>query len=81
MEASPHAAVHGHADFVIALVCFVLLVSWRLPPLVVVALGAAAGVVVPAPGGGSLVRPPAGADQGRWFVWTTPGAVPTLLTS
>ncbi len=37
-------AVHGHADFVIALSCFVLLVSWKVPPLVVVALGAAAGV-------------------------------------
>ncbi len=36
-------AVHEHADFLIALACFVLLVAWRLPPLVVVALGAAAG--------------------------------------
>ncbi len=46
------AAVRGHADFVIALACFVLLVSWRTPPLVVVALGAAAGVVASAVGGG-----------------------------
>lgn len=45
-------AVHGHADFVIALGCFVLLVSWRLPPLAVVALGAAAGVVAATVGGG-----------------------------
>jgi len=37
-------AVHGHVDFAIALVCFVLLVSWRLPALVVVVLGALAGV-------------------------------------
>lgn len=27
-------------DFAIALACFVLLVSWRLPPLIVVVLGA-----------------------------------------
>jgi len=45
-------AVHGHADFLIALVCFVLLVSWKVPPLVVVALGAAAGVIVATVGGG-----------------------------
>ena len=38
-------AVHGHADFVIALACFVLLVSWKVQPLGVVALGAACGVV------------------------------------
>jgi chromate transporter len=37
-------AVHGHVDFAIGLACFVLLVSWRLPPLIVVALGALAGV-------------------------------------
>lgn len=45
-------AVHGHADFGVALSCFVLLVSWRAPPLVVVALGAAAGVIAAALGGG-----------------------------
>jgi len=45
-------AVHGHGDFLIALVCFVLLVSWKVPPLVVVALGAAAGVIVATVGGG-----------------------------
>ncbi len=45
-------AVRGRADFAIALSCFVLLVSWKVPPLVVVALGAAAGVVAAAAGGG-----------------------------
>jgi chromate transporter len=45
-------AVHQHVDFVIALSCFVLLVSWKLPPLVVVVLGAAAGIAVAAIGGG-----------------------------
>jgi len=44
-------AVHQHLDFVIALSCFVLLVSWKAPPLVVVALGAAAGVVIGTVGG------------------------------
>jgi len=38
-------AVHGHLDFAIVLGCFVLLVSWRLAPLAVVVLGAAAGAV------------------------------------
>jgi len=36
-------AVRSHLDFGIALGCFVLLVSWRLSPVVVVCLGAAAG--------------------------------------
>jgi chromate transporter len=45
-------AVHGHVDFAIALACFVLLVSWRLPPLVVVVLGALAGVVTTFPWAG-----------------------------
>lgn len=45
-------AVRGHADMVIALACFVLLVSWKAPPLVVVALGAAAGLVAATVGGG-----------------------------
>ncbi|HVP69249.1 MAG TPA: chromate efflux transporter [Anaeromyxobacteraceae bacterium] len=44
-------AVRRPADFGIALGCFVLLVSWRLPPLAVVALGAAAGALLPALGG------------------------------
>jgi chromate transporter len=43
--------VHQQVDFVIALSCFVLLVTWKLPPLVVVALGAAAGIAVAAIGG------------------------------
>jgi chromate transporter len=47
-------AVHRHVDFVIALSCFVLLVTWRLPPLAVVALGAAAGIAVAAIGDGWL---------------------------
>ena len=37
-------AVHGHVDFAIALVCFVLLVSWKMPPLFIVAVGALAGL-------------------------------------
>ena len=45
-------AVHGHADFVIALACFVLLVSWKMPPLFVVALRSVAGVVAATMGGG-----------------------------
>lgn len=36
--------VQGPRDFGIALVGFVLLVAWRAPPLVVVALSAVAGV-------------------------------------
>ncbi|HTS79756.1 MAG TPA: chromate efflux transporter [Myxococcaceae bacterium] len=44
-------SVRTHTDFGIALGCFVLLVSWRLPPLVVVCLGAAAGVVAGMLGG------------------------------
>ncbi|RYY72763.1 MAG: chromate efflux transporter, partial [Comamonadaceae bacterium] len=39
-------AVTGAAAFVLALVCFVLLVSWKLPPWVVVIAGAAGGVVL-----------------------------------
>ncbi len=44
-------AVHGHTDFLVALACFVLLVSWKVRPLFVVALGAAAGAVAAAVGG------------------------------
>jgi len=39
-------AVHDHADFGIAVGCFLLLTSWRLPPLGVVLIGAAAGMAV-----------------------------------
>jgi chromate transporter len=45
-------AVHGRVDFVVALACFVLLASWKAPPLVVVALGAVAGVVAATVGAG-----------------------------
>ena len=45
-------AVHGHVDFVVALACFVLLASWKVPPLVVVALGAVAGLVAATVGAG-----------------------------
>jgi chromate transporter len=38
--------VHTPRDFGIALVGFVLLVAWRVPPLVVVAFSAAAGTVM-----------------------------------
>lgn len=38
-------AVHARVDFAIALGCFVLLVAWKAPPLAVVLLGAAAGVL------------------------------------
>jgi chromate transporter len=38
-------AVHARVDFAIALACFVLLVAWKAPPLLVVAIGAAADVV------------------------------------
>jgi chromate transporter len=38
------SAVHTHAEFGLALVGFVLLVIWRVPPWIVVALGAVAGV-------------------------------------
>ncbi len=37
-------SVHQPADFALALLGFVLLVIWRAPPLLVVALGAAGGV-------------------------------------
>jgi chromate transporter len=38
------SAVHGPADFAVAVTGFVLLVVWRTPPLFVVLLSAAAGV-------------------------------------
>ncbi len=40
------SAVQGPADFALALVGFVLLTVWRVPPLAVVALGAVGGVVL-----------------------------------
>ena len=39
-------AVVDPASFGLALVCFVLLVSWRVPPWAVVIVGAAGGVLV-----------------------------------
>ena len=39
-------AVTGPATFALALVCFVLLVAFRLPPWMVVLVGAAGGIVV-----------------------------------
>jgi chromate transporter len=39
-------AVHGHVDFAVALVCFVLLVSWKAPPLLGVVLGAVSGLAL-----------------------------------
>lgn len=38
------SAVHGRADFAVALAGFVLLIAWRAPPLLVVLLSAAAGI-------------------------------------
>lgn len=40
------SAVHDPRDFALALIGFVLLVVWKAPPLVVVALGALGGVVL-----------------------------------
>lgn len=39
-------AITGPGPFVLALVCFVLLVSWKLPPWVVVLVGAAGGILL-----------------------------------
>ena len=39
-------AIVGPASFGLALVCFVLLVSWRVPPWAVVIVGAAGGILV-----------------------------------
>ena len=38
------SAVRTHGDFALALVAFVLLVAWRLPPLAVVIIGAIGGI-------------------------------------
>ena len=40
------SAVHGRADFAIALAGFVLLMAWRAPPLLAVILAASAGAVL-----------------------------------
>jgi chromate transporter len=40
------SAVKSASDFAIALVGFVLLTAWRTPPLIVVILGAAAGILL-----------------------------------
>lgn len=47
------STVHGPQDFAVALVGFVLLTAWRAPPLLVVALSAAAGVLLAATGASS----------------------------
>ena len=39
-------SVKSSADFAVALVCFVLLVAWRAPPLVVVLVSACAGIAL-----------------------------------
>ena len=39
-------AVTGAGSFSLALVCFVLLIAWKAPPLAVVAVGAAGGVLL-----------------------------------
>lgn len=39
-------AVGGATDFALALVCFVLLVAWRTPPVAVVLIGAAGGALL-----------------------------------
>jgi chromate transporter len=38
------SSVKNPADFVVALICFILLVAWRTPPLVIVVLGALSGI-------------------------------------
>jgi chromate transporter len=43
-------AVHGHADFAVALVAFVLLTAWRVAPIFVVVLSAVAGLALGAAG-------------------------------
>src|SRR5215813_5263235 len=40
------SAVRTHGDFALALIGFVLLVAWRLPPLAVVIIGAVAGIAL-----------------------------------
>jgi chromate transporter len=43
-------AVHARGDLLLAALCFVLLVAWRAPALVVVATGAAGGLTLAALG-------------------------------
>lgn len=45
------STMHTHADFAVALACFVLLVAWRVAPIFIVALGAFSGLVLAAFGG------------------------------
>jgi len=45
------STMHTHADFAVALACFVLLVAWRVAPIVIVALGAFSGLALAALGG------------------------------
>jgi hypothetical protein len=40
-------SVHSNSDVAVALSCFVLLVGWRFPPVLVVALGALGGLDEP----------------------------------
>lgn len=39
-------AITGPGPFVLAVICFVLLISWKLPPWAVVIIGAAGGVLI-----------------------------------
>lgn len=43
--------VHTHADFALALACFTLLVTWRVPPVFIAVLGALGGLALAALGG------------------------------
>ncbi len=40
------SAVKSATDFAVALLCFVLLAAWRLPPIVVVGVGALGGIAI-----------------------------------
>jgi chromate transporter len=42
------SGIHGPIDFAIGIVAFLLLAFWRVPPWIVVALGAAAGAMLAA---------------------------------
>jgi chromate transporter len=42
------STVHRHADFAVALACFVLLAAWRVAPIFIVALGALSGLAMAA---------------------------------
>jgi chromate transporter len=45
------STMHTHADFAVALACFVLLVAWRVAPIFIVTLGALSGLALAAFGG------------------------------